>query len=351
LYITNQFENRAHTYFPETYTSYKDNLNTIPQNQQDLDALRVTLVANVNQQWTNANCPSINTSLCTHINDIVMQNAQRFIKFHLNKPFFLALAPTYPHIGKFNTQEPDSSRYQPVKIFSPWRIKQTAVLRGHASSIEQHLDRDVGMLLDLLESYPTLNNNTLFIFTSDNGPDHQKPLDKTIYTPAGGLRGWKRSMLEGGLREPTILRWPGVIQTGITSKAPHALYDLGPTIRDLVKLPTLDAYTQDGKPLLSQSMWPVWESGNDTKLVRDFLHFELCGKPGKDNNCDTATLDLRDWENGIIWKYIRIQNNSKSSYLYKIKTDITERKSILDPVRNSNMRQIRNSLRTPFTTC
>jgi arylsulfatase A-like enzyme len=67
-----------------------------------------------------------------------------------------------------------------------------------------HLDRDVGRLLDLLESDDALNSNTLFVFTSDNGSPLGSPFDFTPFANTGGLRGKKATVFEGGLRVPTV---------------------------------------------------------------------------------------------------------------------------------------------------
>lgn len=139
------------------------------------------------------------------MNDLAMDKAMRFVdEQQSEKPFFLVIAPTYPHWGRYNTND-GPTRVAAAKVISPARMKHTPVLlRNYASQVEQHMDRDVGRLLAHLESDSALDANTLFVFTSDNGGDLQPPLSKTIYIPNGGLRGGKRDMYEGGNRVPTM---------------------------------------------------------------------------------------------------------------------------------------------------
>ncbi len=83
------------------------------------------------------------------------------------------------------------------------------------------VDRDVGRLLDLLEALK-IDRNTLVIFTSDNGPHNEAGHDVTRFKPAGPLKGFKRSLNEGGIRVPAIAWWPGTIAPGRTNQ--HVAY-------------------------------------------------------------------------------------------------------------------------------
>lgn len=202
-YAGQLFHIEAHTYFPDTYYSFKPG-QALPERTRDLEMLKVDIKANQGTVWTDKNCALDPNSACVHINDLVMDHAMDFIAANSGKPFFTFISPTYPHAGKYNTGGKEY-REAPSKRISPDRINQTpATMRGHASQLEEHMDKDVGRILDFLEANPEVDKNTLFIFTSDNGANEESPFDKTIYSPTNGLRGAKRDLYDGGLRVPTM---------------------------------------------------------------------------------------------------------------------------------------------------
>ena len=90
------------------------------------------------------------------------------------------------------------------------------------------MDGDVGKLFALLKELK-LDDNTLVLFTSDNGP-HQEGNHKHEYFNSNGpLKGYKRSMHDGGIRVPLVARWPGKIKAGTKSDLPSAFWDFLPT--------------------------------------------------------------------------------------------------------------------------
>jgi len=97
------------------------------------------------------------------------------------------------------------------------------------------LDRDVGHLLDLLKELK-VDENTLVIFSGDNGASFEpkSEVGKLFDQSMGGkLRGFKRSLYEGGLRQAGIAHWPGKVPAGVTSAAPWAFWDFLPTAAEL----------------------------------------------------------------------------------------------------------------------
>jgi len=94
------------------------------------------------------------------------------------------------------------------------------------------LDRSVGRILDLLDELK-LSEDTLVIFSSDNGPSPEGGQSLKFFNSTGPLSGAKRSMREGGIRIPMIARWPGKIQPGRTSSHPSAFWDFLPTACEL----------------------------------------------------------------------------------------------------------------------
>ncbi|NQT51599.1 sulfatase-like hydrolase/transferase, partial [bacterium] len=122
----------------------------------------------------------------------------------------------------------------------------------------EHLDEQTGVLLDALDRLG-LADNTLVMFTSDNGP-MAKDGD------AGGLRGRIRSSYEGGVRVPFIARWPGHIPAGREAKTPVIAYDFFPTLLRLAG-GTLPADREfDG-----QDVWPVFTGKGDFAREKPFV--------------------------------------------------------------------------------
>jgi arylsulfatase len=138
-----------------------------------------------------------------------------------------------------------------------------------------HLDDHVGAVLHALDDLG-LADNTLVIFTSDNGTTHpaKNPafhvggVDASFFNSTGGLRGWKGSLYEGGLRVPTIVRWPGRIRPGSVTDFPSYFADWFPTLCHIAGAGIQDTPRIDGidlGPLLSEKGSParkrpmIWE--------------------------------------------------------------------------------------------
>ncbi|MEM7375310.1 MAG: arylsulfatase [Bacteroidota bacterium] len=149
--------------------------------------------------------------------DLIAEEALRFIRDHQSEPFFLYLPYTPPH-GKYEV--PDNSAYADQQW--PERVK------NYAAMITR-MDRDIGRMFALLKELG-LDENTIVFFTSDHGPN--PPFVKSIQSNHP-FRGIKRQVLEGGLRVPMIVRWPGKIQAGTVSDFVWAFWDVMPTFADL----------------------------------------------------------------------------------------------------------------------
>eukprot|EP00408_Alexandrium_pacificum_P043178 CAMPEP_0171240446 /NCGR_PEP_ID=MMETSP0790-20130122/44513_1 /TAXON_ID=2925 /ORGANISM="Alexandrium catenella, Strain OF101" /LENGTH=320 /DNA_ID=CAMNT_0011706883 /DNA_START=18 /DNA_END=981 /DNA_ORIENTATION=- len=110
------------------------------------------------------------------------------------------------------------------------------VEKDHAAVIT-YLDGKVGDLLQRLKSLG-VDNNTLVFFASDNGAHLEGGHSHLFFDSTGGLPGHKRSMYEGGIRSPTMARWPAVIKPGRKSNFAWAFWDMLPTVAELAGAPT-----------------------------------------------------------------------------------------------------------------
>ena len=149
----------AHVVFPESIVQYRSDVNLPPQNEDDLAKLQVPLEGNVGKKWTEAKCARNPKTTCVYVNDIVQNETLTFIADPKNQPFFVVWA-RYPHAGSYFES---GANLSPVKRITPGRVGTLhhESVRGHASQIEMHLDGDMGMLLELLESNKGLDENTL----------------------------------------------------------------------------------------------------------------------------------------------------------------------------------------------
>ena len=158
--------------------------------------------------------------------DLITKEALAFIEANADRPFFLYFAPTLPHANNEAKMEgmeiPSDAPYTEEK----WPQPQ----KNHAAMITR-LDADVGKLFDKLKELK-LDENTIVFFSSDNGPHKEGGGDPAFFNSSGGLRGYKRSMTEGGIRVPMIVRWPGKVKP-TESDLVWAFWDFLPTAAEL----------------------------------------------------------------------------------------------------------------------
>ena len=118
----------------------------------------------------------------------------------------------------------------PISASTPTRT-WPAPEKGKAAMITR-MDADVGRLIAKLRELG-IDDKTIVFFTSDNGPHLEGGVDPQFFRSSGPLQGAKRSLHEGGIREPMLVRWPGKIAPGRTSDLPWAFWDVLPTLAEL----------------------------------------------------------------------------------------------------------------------
>lgn len=173
--------------------------------------------------------------------------AIRFIKANRDKPFLLYLAHIMPH--------------RPVSASKEFQGTSQSGIYGDAL---QELDWSLGEVLKTLKDLG-LDENTLVIFTSDNGP---RPPGS-----AGPLRGEKGQTYEGGMREPAIMRWPGHIPAGRTCSEVAGTIDILPTLAALAGAKTPADRVIDGK-----NIWPLMGCEPGARSPHDAFYYFLGGR-------------------------------------------------------------------------
>ena len=217
----------------------------------------------------------------TYAHDLIMDRAVEWIDKHHEESFFCFLPVTIPHAAmhvpekyaapfrkKFPEFENKVGRYGKNK---PFAKNPAAQFAGMMTA----LDHGIGRVLKSLEEHG-IENNTIILLSSDNGPHKEGGHMPDYFNSGGGLRGHKRDLYEGGIRCPLLVRWPGKVKAGSTSDHISAHWDLFPTFCELAGTETpqdLDGIsflpTLLGKPQ-KQHDYLYWEffEGGGKRAVR-----------------------------------------------------------------------------------
>ena len=180
--------------------------------------------------------------------DVMHAEAMRFIRAHQDEPFFLYLAPTVPHVAlQVPNEELDAYGFEETPYLGQQNYLPHPRPRAAYAGMISRMDRQIGEVVALVDSLG-LGDNTLVVFTSDNGTTYNGGSDARFFASVGELRGLKGSVYEGGIRVPMIARWPGRLSAGHVSDAVGALWDLVPTVAEATEAPPLDSL--DGISLL-----------------------------------------------------------------------------------------------------
>lgn len=207
--------------------------------------------------------------------DRIRDAALAFLRANKDRPFFLYYPTVIPHLALMVPDE-DVKAYEGLwddppylgKRYTPHRTPRAA----YAAFISR-LDSNVGAVLASLREMG-LEESTLVVFTSDNGPTHDiGGVDTEFFNSAGGLHGHKGSMYEGGIRVPCIVRWPGRIPAGSVTDYLSGFEDWLPTLCEAAGAPVGAAAPTDGVSLLPTLL------GRD-QPPRSFLYREFAGYTG-----------------------------------------------------------------------
>jgi arylsulfatase A-like enzyme len=239
--------------------------------------------------------------------DLFAADALRWVEEHAGEPFFLYLALTVPHANnEANRLTGDGSEVPDLGSYAdkPWTKQQ----KGHAAKIER-MDRDVGRLVAKVAKLG-LAENTLVIFTSDNGPHREGGFDPGFFNASGPLRGIKRAMYEGGIRVPAIAYWPNHIAPGRVSQ--HVAYfgDFMATAAEL-------AGTEAPEEIDSISLVPELLGKPEEQRKHEQLYWEF----HEAGFHQAALLDGR-------WKAVRKNGPAEPIELYDLKNDLSESRNI-----------------------
>ena len=246
----------------------------------------------------------------TYTQDLFEREALKFISDNKDKPFFLYLPFAVPHVAvqvpadslaEYQGKLGDDPAYNGKKGY---RV-HPAPHAGYAAMVTR-MDRTVGRVQAQLAEHG-LTENTLVIFTSDNGPTHNVGgADSDFFESAADFRGLKGRVYEGGIRVPLVAYWPGQVPAGTVSDLPSYFPDVLPTLCDLAgaKVPA----DVDGISLVPTLL------GQEGQKTHEFLYWEFPGYGGQQA--------VRSGD----WKAVRadLGKGTIKTELYNLKTDPAE---------------------------
>ena len=251
--------------------------------------------------------------------NLIQQEVLSWVDQKNKGPFFLFYAITLPH-GHYEIDD------QGIYKNEPWPEKE----KNYAAMVTR-LDSDVGGLVALLEK-KGIADNTLIVFAGDNGSSFQpntaigKRFDQTM---GGTLRGFKRGLYEGGLRQAAFAWWPGTVPAGRVTDQPWAFWDLLPTFAELAGAKLSASAPTDGHSLVS------FLKGGDAPS-RESFYWELHEGRGH--------IQAIRWKN---WKAVRPRQGGGVE-LYNLQNDLGETTNLAEqnPTRLTKAIRMMNASRT-----
>ncbi|MGQ9575591.1 MAG: arylsulfatase [Thermoguttaceae bacterium] len=167
------------------------------------------------------------TKRVQYSHDLFAQEALEFLQRHRDQPFFLYLAFTIPHAN--NEAGPKGME---VPDYGPYADKDWPEPEKGRAAMITRMDADVGRLFAKLKDLG-IDETTIVFFSSDNGPHKEGGSDPAYFRSSGPLRGFKRSLHDGGIRVPMLVRWPRHVKAGTVNSLPWAFWDFLPTAAEL----------------------------------------------------------------------------------------------------------------------
>lgn len=235
--------------------------------------------------------------------DLLTDEALKFVSLFQDRPFFLYWSMIIPHANNERTKDLKNGAHVPD--FGPYAKENWPDQdKGQAAMITR-MDSYVGRMMDHLKLLG-IAENTLIIFTSDNGPHNESNHNLERFRPAGPLRGTKRNLTDGGIRVPGLAWWPGTVPAGAVTD--HVAYfgDWFATAAELGR-----ARTPEG--LDSVSFAPTLTGRPREQLRSEFLYWEFHER----GFTQAALYQGR-------WKGIRERTASAPLVLYDLQADLGE---------------------------
>lgn len=264
----------------------------------------------------------------------IMNRGLNFIRENKEKPIFAYFAITPPHA---DLDYPDLSQYDGKFEEKPYindkkkGYKTQMKPRAAYASMVSEIDKNVAQITSLLDSLGKLEN-TIIIFSSDNGVHNVGGHNPKFFNSNGGFRGNKRDLYEGGIRTPFIVSWPKHIAPGSTSNHISTFWDFMPTVCDIVNV-------KSPKKIDGISYLPTLLGQDKNQKKHDYLYYEFFEQGGKQ-------CVIKDG-----WKLVRLnvlKKDKTKEELYDMNNDPKEKNNIIstNEAKANELRKIMAGART-----
>jgi arylsulfatase A-like enzyme len=274
--------------------------------------------------------------------EIIQEQALKFLEDNKDKPFFMYYPSIIPHAELFAPEEYMAKyrgKFLPEKVHTGIDDGPDYKTGGYGSQPESHaafaamvdyLDMQVGEIVAKLKELG-IYENTLIIFTSDNGPHQEAGADPDYFDSNGIFRGYKRDLYEGGIRVPMIAVWDGKIAPGTETDHPSAFWDVFPTVAEMTGISTPE--NLDGISFLPTLL-------GKEQAQHDFLYWEFHEKGGR------KALRKGDWK---LVNYNVFDPAKTTVELYNIASDPGEQDNVATqhPEVVKELSELMSGARTP----
>jgi arylsulfatase A-like enzyme len=232
---------------------------------------------------------------------------------HEDKPFFLNIWFDVPHTPYEPAPEPHLSKYRKLGVTGD---------QLYFRSMVSHLDENIGRLVDYLKENDIFDN-TIIIFTSDNGPAYQGS--------PGPFKGGKTDLHEGGIRVPMFAIWEGIIPENSFSFNRIHMADIFPTICNIIGVKT-DGLFLDGKSVLNEWLDPNYSASRGELFWQMDLYQNFQNQGEKPTPYATSAISTGKWK--------LLADSTKPVALYNLKSDHREIKNLIgtQPVIEQKLR-------------
>ena len=315
---------QAHLYYPNF-------LNRYSRLEGDTTTIRVLLDENIDYPMFGDDY----RKRSQYSADMIHQEALKWLdRQDADHPFYGFFTYTLPHA---ELAQPNDSilTYYKKQFFhdktwggnQPSRYNEAEHTHAQFAAMITRLDAYVGEIMAKLKE-KGLDDNTIVIFSSDNGPHEAGGADPTFFGRDGKLKGLKRQCYEGGIRIPFIVRWPGKVKAGVVNDHQLAFYDLIPTFCELIgdkRFPKHYLIKRlEGDCFDGISFAPTLLGEDARQKSHDFLYWEF-------HETDQIGVRMGDW------KLVVIQG---VPYLYDLRNDIHEDHNLADAAHQDIVNQM-----------
>ena len=299
---------QAHLYYPNF-------LNRYSKEEGDTGVVRIVMEDNINYPMFGDDYKKRSQ----YSADLIHQKAMEWIdKQDGKQPFYGFFTYTLPHA---ELAQPNDSILKGYKKHF-FRDKTWGGSEGSRYNAVEHTHAEFAGMITRLDSYvgevlrklkkKGLDDNTIVIFSSDNGPHEEGGADPEFFGRDGKLRGLKRQCHEGGIRIPFIVRWPGRVSAGMVNDHQLAFYDVMPTFCELMEdkaFPKKYINKKIKNDCFDGISFASTLLGDDSKQQKhDFLYWEF-------HETDQIGVRMGDW---------KLLVKKGTPYLYDLSNDVHE---------------------------